>query len=247
MKKIVLSLISILFILFFTNNLSYADSTPIVILPHTFGSASPIGAIDIDQDGTGDFIIEYVNDSWGFYFELVHVGTFNEFLAEYVPPIAPAASTEGTPPLSLIFSLYASILPYGTEIEKITSPASPAMLERMPSGPNWANYAHIIYRYTGAPTAPLTTTAQQGAYDGYIGVNFQASTGWHNGWLHVLIDEITPSVTVLSAGMGSAPGDPVYAGAGDPYASAVPIPLIASILGMVAIGSGVIIQKRRKK
>ncbi|MBN1924874.1 MAG: hypothetical protein JW798_03485 [Prolixibacteraceae bacterium] len=243
MKNKYITWVLVLVLTFITSLYCSAVVPPIIDLPHTFSSTSTMGSIDIDEDGNGDFYVIYQGLIGGYNFKIY--GVLSCYLmAEYIPPTSQPPA--GAPaPLTALLSNYASVLPYGTEI-LFSGLASP--LASTPVGPFWTEWAYIVQRATGLPPiAPLGTTAQQGAFDGYIGVNFENASGHYNGWIHIVVDDLLPQVTVLSAGMGSAPGAAVPAGLGDPYASTVPVPLIASLLGIIVIGSGIVIRKRKKK
>lgn len=247
MKKKVFTLIVAAALVVFVNNIVSATGyPPKVNLPFTFSQSNTSGSIDIDGDGDGDFYIIYQGLLGGYNFKIYGVLSTGFLMAEYIAPTATTA-TDSSQPLAIALSHYTSTLSYGTEIQ-FTGVASPLAATETVIGQFWTDYAYIINRETGLPPiTPLDTTAQEGELDGYIGVNFETVLGHYNGWLHVVVDPVSPMVTILSAGMGALPMEPVSAGLGDPYASTVPVPLIATIFGMVAIGSGVFIRRRRKK
>ncbi len=92
------------------------------------------------------------------------------------------------------------------------------------------------------PVAPPTSTHSDGVNQGYIGLSF----GGQYGWLNVSIDDDNQTVTLSSSGYDNT-GNPTTAGLGDPLASTVPVPFIASALGLLAIGAGVVLRRKRKK
>ncbi|MCF8360224.1 MAG: hypothetical protein K9H26_15830 [Prolixibacteraceae bacterium] len=147
--------------------------------------------------------------------------------------------------MTTIPPIFTSILPFGAEIycPGVASPLADAPLT-LPSGPYWTDDAIIVQRETGLPpVSPLTATTNDGYLKGYLGVSFMKSGERYNAWLQVVVDEDSPEVTILASGMGSAPDEPVMAGEG----AAVPVPFIASVLGIFAIGAGVVVRCRKKK
>ena len=245
MKKTFFTLIILLvFTLFASNNCLAIIDPPIVSLPYTFTSSNTPASINIDGDEDADFYIEYYGLMGGYYFMLHGLGCNNFLLAEWVSP--PSAPLEATAPLTEIPPEYTSILPFGTEIycPGVASPLADAPLTRPPSGPYWVDQAIIVWGETGLPpVSPLTATTEDDVFEGYFGVSFTNSGGRYNAWLHVSVDEDLHEVTIFASGMGSAPDEPVMAGEG----AAVPVPFIASVLGIFAIGAGVVIRRRKKK
>lgn len=75
-------------------------------------------------------------------------------------------------------------------------------------------------------------------------MKFEAADGLHYGWIPVTIDDDgEPSVTLGAPGFASTPDQTILAGTG----TAVPIPLIASLLGFGAIAGGIFLKRKKIK
>jgi len=213
-----------------------SDSPAIVSLPHTFSISDRYGSIDINRDGIKDFYVDF--DSYGSsgggskYCNIRGSIYGNSLLAEYIlPPGAPQSDV--LPPLSVSSIAYATLLERGTLVGTTA-----------PIGSYWQSNA-FVFDQMGAPKTPLHANFTDGLYSGYVGTYFGAGSNNHYGWLNVSIDPNENFVTINSAGYNPAPATPIPAGLNDPFA--VPIPLIASILGFGLIGGGAYLRKRKKK
>lgn len=214
---------------------SLEGSAPIVTLPHTFSFSSPAsGLIDINNDGTGDFEIEFDvfsssgSYSYSCYFESLNS---NQVIVEYEGYIS-SAPGETKAPLSAGGPRYVSLLERGELIGAT-----------LPDEMSW-RLGGLIMGEPNYKSPSLGATTQDGVYSGYIGTYFSAGTDHYYGWLNVEVDPNETWVTIHSAGYGTAPEAPVPAGLGDPFA--VPVPLIASVLGLGLIGGGIFLKRRKK-
>lgn len=206
-------------------------SAPIVTLPHTFNITSSYGRIDINKDGTGDFEIEFdAFGSSGPYSCNIDALNSNRVIVEY-GGIIPSAPGETKAPLSA-GPRYVSLLERGELIGAT-----------LPEEMSW-RWGGLIMGEPNYKSPSLGATTQDGVYSGYIGTYFSAGTDHYYGWLNVEVDSNETWVTIHSAGYGTAPEAPVPAGLGDPFA--VPVPLIASVLGLGLIGGGIFLKRRKK-
>jgi hypothetical protein len=211
---------------------------PILDLPQTFSSSNYSGAIDLNDDGIADFNVLFSYYSYtgsgsgsGFFeynCQIQGAVSGNRVLAGSLSPASPVSSN---PPLTTPSYTYVNILPQGTPIE-----ATP------PVGSYWTYSDRIAWNndFTApAPTAPFFDTP-----DGYIGVEFYIGGQLHYGWIQVSVNNAAPSVTLGEPhAYASAPGSPILAGAG----GVVPVPIIASVFGFLAIGAGLYFRRKRKK
>lgn len=250
MKKAPYLLMNLLFIFIITG--AYAElpaltkDYPSVSLPQTFSLSNTGGFIDLDGDGVDDYLVTFEERGGG---NLCIIGSIsisysgmegNSILTEFVPmePSTPPTSRqqaklgEGTPGAS-----FCSILQKG----EMVGP------EELYEDAEWYPIQSAIM-FTGeivisAPALGSNNYAD-GVYSGYLGTYFSGSTGWLYGWINVEIDPAHNWVTLHSSGIGTAPETAVPAGLGDPFA--VPVPLIASILGFGLISSGVYLKRRKR-
>lgn len=217
---------------------------PDFTLPHTFSGDNVSSYIDVNNDGVRDFMVyfdsEFYTSGSGFWDGQCIIGNAipssglatpgissdNEVLAEdLLPPESP------TPALSSWGPSFTSILDYGDQIGVFPLP-----------GMNWSSDAYIFYM--GGYSAPLGGNYTDGKKTGYLGVKFVAADGLHYGWIPVTIDDDgEPSVTLGEPGIASIPDQAILAGSG----TAVPIPLIASLLGFGAIAGGIFLKRKKKK
>ncbi len=203
---------------------------PLVSLPHTFNASSMGGRIDINNDGTADFDIEFdVFGSSGPYSCYIDALNSNEVIVEST--LIPSTPGETKAPLSA-GPRYVSLLERGELIGAT-----------LPEDMTWRG-GGLIMGMPDFKSAPLGATTLDGVYSGYIGTYFSAGTSYYYGWLNVEVDPNETWVIIHSAGYGTAPDAPVPAGLGDPFA--VPVPLIASVLGMGLIGGGIFLKRRKK-
>jgi hypothetical protein len=207
-----------------------------VELPHTFNSSNTYGDIDIDGDETADFYVYFSDFSSSGDIEYmcgISPASGNRLLIEGVQDSNPMS---GTTPLSFSSSpsSWVSILTYGTSI----GPDEPG-------DSFWSNYGELIawnYPYGGdspAPSEPFTLRN-----NGYIGLGYYRGSELYYAWISVSVDNNAPSVTLGAAGSAPTPGTPILAGSGS---GVVPVPLIASLIGFMAIGSGAWLRLRRKR
>ncbi|HPR33911.1 MAG TPA: hypothetical protein PLK12_17545 [Prolixibacteraceae bacterium] len=238
--------------------ISYAQMPPAVTLPHRLSGMEDIAPIDIDGDGVIDYYVIYLSN-----------GTISmSFIEGSNPPISP----EPLPPLGLslpdpnrIIVEYVSVpTPPGVSSLSIPSPLSSAPLES-PSGPPFTRF--MPYGEMIGSTAPGGSEWYEGAYihvseglirtplgansyedgvlSGYVGVYFDGLLGWTYGWINIEIAPDGSWVLIKSAGSSTTPGTPIPAGLGDP--TVVPISILASLLGLGAIGGGVYFRRRNRK
>ncbi len=123
------------------------------------------------------------------------------------------------------------ILPGGTSIGSAA-----------PSGTEWYSSTNNI-AFWDSWVNPPTSTHADGINQGYLGLYFNGMYGW----LNVEIDDANQTVTLKSSGYNETSGEPATAGLGDPFASTVPVPFIASALVLLATGAGVVWRRKRKK
>jgi hypothetical protein len=235
MNKIItlLSALVLVLVLSFTAKAQLPD---ILDLPQTFSQSNSSGSIDLNDDGIADFDV-YFNYysasgsgggiSYECYIEGAQSG--NKVLSEMVGVDRAPATTN--PPLTKSNDSWVSILPFGANID--ASPAGDLF---------WFSSDKIAWKgiiLSPAPTAPFYETPQ-----GYIGVQFDIDGQLHFGWIQVSVDDAVPSVTLGEPhAYASAPGSPILAGA----SGVVPVPIIASVFGFLAIGAGLYFRRKRKK
>lgn len=249
MKNLQISLVSI--ILLSVCFVGMAQKTPltngysITPLPHTFNGDSK--DIDVDGDTNPDFAVECYGSA-PFNYRIYGVNPGNKVFVEYDG--LPLDAQEGKKALTTTGATYVSILAYKTLIEapidQIPNSPSETLEGSINIDPFWSMGGIILGDVLhGSPG--LQATTQTGATNGYIGVYYYSSGSYYTGWLHY--QYVSPGVfNLLSAGSGSAPQASVPAGLNDPYGPAtVPIPLVASIFGMLAIGGGIFFRRKRNK
>ncbi len=214
---------------------------PIVNLPYTFDATNTGGCIDVDRNGFADFEVRFANGSpkrcritgiedaspspSG---SLSVTYSSNKILSEFLGE-AESAGALGTPLSPSGF--YTSMLSRGYSINGTTT-----------GGLRWESRSNFF----GIPdTSPgLSGTYYTGTQSGYVGVQFVSGGQLHYGWLNVVIDPSGQFVTINSAGYQASAGSTAIAGLNDPFA--VPVPIIASLLGLAAIGGGVFFRRRKK-
>jgi hypothetical protein len=203
------------------------ESITKVSLPYTFSLAKPNGAFDINGDNIDDFLVEFFSNS-GETGCIIMGANYassqtNRVLSEYLKkkPIPEGVLTSGS------FS-YVSLLPSGSLIGADSE--------------DWDAVASIMGE--NGFTSPLQESFPD-VNSGYAGVQFYIGGQTHYGWLNVQIDPSQQFVTINSAGYQASAGLPAVAGLNDPFA--VPVPIIASLLGLAAIGGGIFLKRRKKK
>jgi len=244
MKKHSAIIKGLVFMAFFSFCIGAKAVLPTINLPHTFSGTEGFGGyIDVNNDGVRDFMLEFdfsfYTSGSGFWDGECFIGNalfspglatpaispLNAVLAEEVIPDSPS------PMLSDVGPDYTSILNYGDQIG--STPLA---------GMSWSSDAYIFYM--GGISAPLSGNYATGKKTGYLGVKFVAADGLHYSWIPVTIDDDgEPSVTLGTPGIASTPDQGILAGSG----TAVPIPLIASLLGFGVIGGGVLLKRKKKK
>ena len=203
----------------------------IVDLPHTFSTSSTYGDIDLDGDETPDFTVYF--SYYSFSGELdysCHIQSANSGNLILIEGEDPRNPVSGTPPLSGSFN-WVNILPYGFSIESTP-----------PLGSRWDDGAPIAWD-NSIPLAPPTASFMDSP-NGYIGVQYYIGTDLYYAWISVSVDDDEPSVTLGGTVSAPMPNTPILAGSGS---GVVPVPLIASIIGFMAIGSGAWLRIRRKR
>ena len=244
MKKHSAILKGVVFMVLVTLSIGVKAVLPPITLPHTFSGSDDWGSIDVNNDGVRDFMVyfdsEFYTSGSGFWDGQCIIGNTlpssglatpgissdNEVLAEELLP--PDSSS---PVLAYGGPSFTSILDYGDQIGVFPLP-----------GMNWSSDAYIFYM--GGYSAPLGGNYTDGKKTGYLGVKFEAADGLHYGWIPITIDDDgEPSVTLGAPGFASTPDQTILAGTG----TAVPIPLIASLLGFGAIAGGIFLKRKKIK
>lgn len=244
MKNNLISCLILAAALLFSNNTSALVIYPTVTLPHTFNASSPGGYIDVNNDGTPDFQVRITPGEFAIMRGaspilspsspgLMDVVLRNMLIVEdYGDPRTPASEQplETTTPEGT----FVSILNRGELI-------GPSL-----SGPQfWFPSTAVIFGEPLTASSPaLSSSWATGVNSGYIGIQFYIGSQLYYGWLNLEIDPNMMWFKINSAGYPSTPSTPVPAGLNDPYA--VPVPIIASLLGLGLIGGGVVVRKRRK-
>lgn len=217
-----------------------ANGYPIVTLPYTFNATNSVGDIDVNNDGTADFYVNFyggsnnrcriqgIDNSPSSPGALSYVSSGNKVLTEF---IGAPASPNGGLQTSLPGTYYTSMLSSGFSISSSVS-----------GGLTWSSDALFFGNPIFSPS--LSGTYYSGANSGYVGVQFLIDGDQHYGWLNVVIDPNGQFVTINSAGYQASAGSPAIAGLNDPFA--VPVPIIASLLGLAAIGGGIFFKRRKK-
>jgi len=247
MKKIPYLLMNMLFMFIITG--AYAElpaltnGYPSVDLPQTFSSSNTGGYIDLDGDGVDDYLVTFEEQGGGNLCLIGAISTSysgmegNSILTEFeslTPPPPPQQAKLGK---VIPGASFCSILQKG----EMVGP------EELYDEAVWyPNLSAIMY--TGEPLgsepALGSNNYADGVYSGYLGTYFSGSTGCCTVGINVEIDPAHNWVTLHSSGIGTAPETAVPAGLGDPFA--VPVPLVASILGFGLIGSGVYLKRRKR-
>ncbi|MBP7507075.1 MAG: hypothetical protein KA807_04585 [Prolixibacteraceae bacterium] len=239
MKRMKLGLLIITFFLFssicikaqlpdLTGGFEIAD------FPATFNSTHLQGAIDVDENGTPDYLI---------IFSTEHPGA--TICSAIISPRQ--GLTISTNPNTILFDM-----PIGTPLSGQRLQSMSFYLTKILSAgeiigsseTNWYNIANFFgTMYLDSP-APLQGNFNNGVYAGYVGINFIGlNNQFYYGWLNVTMDPNKNFLTINSAGYNPVPGQPIAAGAGG---TAVPVPFIASILGFGLIGGGIWIKRRKR-
>jgi hypothetical protein len=131
------------------------------------------------------------------------------------------------------FYRLASILPDGVEVGSV-----------LPAQSDGWYYFATIANFCGGMMAPLSSNHMEGETSGYLGLEFMGTSGTYYGWISVDIDDFNQTVTLGNTlGVGESPGSSVLTGSG----SVVPVPLIATAIGFMAIGTGLLFRRKRKK
>lgn len=233
---------------FFTLSIGANAVLAPISLPHTFSGTEVYGYIDVNNDGTSDFRVSFNSESYasgsmwsghcmignntpksGLTGSSSSISTANAILAEdVVLPSSPSSmlSDDGGPS-------FTSILNYGDQIG--STPLA---------GMSWSSEA-IVFDM-GGYDAPLSGNYTTGKKSGYLGVKFMAADGLHYAYIPVTIDdenEEGPQVILGNPGVASSPNQAILAGSG----AAVPIPLIASLLGFGVIGGGIFMKRKKKQ
>jgi hypothetical protein len=226
-------------------------------LPHKFQmtpAGQNVGYIDVDGNNTPDYLIQFYSSGIGESGECQIVNynssyTGNQVLTEFYISQFKSPSTPSVEkiPLSTPGEPFTALLPAGEIIGPLLiSPGTGGLTEILPEDNRMWYYAPYIFRVPFNPEdAPLASNFTDGNHTGYVGIHYQGDDGWYYGWLNVIIDDNEQWVLINSAGHASASDTPVPAGLNDPFA--VPIPIIASILGFGLIGGGVYLKRRKKK
>jgi hypothetical protein len=224
---------------------------PTFTLPHTFQmspAGQDIGYIDVDNFGSPDFYVEFFasgSSSYCIIRDINNSYSGSQILTEFYSsaPNSPGSVVTGKAPLSIPGIPLTSILEKNELIGPISYGSSGSLAGF--GGPDWYYNAFIFQNPIALFDAPLMANYSNGLLDGYLGTYYSGSGGWYYGWLNVEIAPDGQWVKINSAGHAATPGTPVPAGLNDPFA--VPIPLIASILGFGLIGGGVFLRKRKMK
>ena len=217
-----------------------ANGYPIVTLPYTFNATKSVGDIDIDRDGNADFYVEFHSGSNN-YCTINGIGitstqdgslgmvSGSRVLSEFIGEFDSNGGLQSSLPEPSGY--YTSMLSRGFSISSVR-----------PVGLSWASSS----RFFGVRElkSSLSGTYYSGAQSGYVGVQFLIGGNIHYGWLNVVIDPSGQFVTINSAGYQASAGLPAVAGLNDPFA--VPVPIIASLLGLAAIGGGIFFKRRKK-
>jgi hypothetical protein len=242
MKNILKPLLIIIFlfsIIYTKAQLPPLSLSPLVPNTYTFDETKSSGILDINEDGVYDFIVYYY--AYSGMPEYAYIRGFNSgnnVLSELVSWGMVEQPIVNAPPLGdfmLAGIPYTSLLTRGELIE--SSPLQPGLL--------WNNESYFFS--DGSFDSPLLGTPLKanfttGTYSGYVGVEFFIGSSLHYGWLDVEIDPDMEWVTINGVGFNAVAGSGILAGG-----SAVPIPLIASVLGFLLIGGGIFLRKKMKK
>lgn len=226
-------------------SLSAKAQVDIVTLPHVFNHSQPYGYIDMNNDGIPDFLARYASP------DLAYI------LGGFIPPTAPSGPGLTTPASNMIVVETSGILPEPQQALQSLQNGTPVGIfstfyqKGELIGPSladpreWSTIAMFFGDIEPLGTPALNDTWVNGLTKGYVAVQFFIGAQLYYGWLNVEIDPNLMYFKINSSGYASAPSTPIPAGLNDPFA--VPVPLIASILGMGLIGGGIVLRRRRKK
>jgi hypothetical protein len=223
-----------------------------VTLPYVFNSTNYFGTINMDGNSSEDFFVYFMYTSTGggqyhSYCQISGISSGNEILTEFEGIFgSPTSSSQTKPPLSDIPGTpFTKILSNGEIIGPLLESTSGLTFD--PSGtPYWFPSPYIFEYTSGSLHEPLGSNFTDDVFAGYLGVHYLGDGGnWYYGWLNVEIDPLGMWVKINSSGHASAEDTPVPAGLNDPFA--VPIPIIASILGFGLIGGGIYLKRRKEK
>ena len=241
MKKVLFKAILFAFATIATFSANAYDIAPIINLPYTFDATNTGGCIDVDRNGFADFEIRFTNGSPK-RCRITGIGdaspspsgslsitySNNKILSEFLGEEESVGALET--PLSPL-GFYTSMLSKGYSINGATI-----------GGLSWESRSNFFGVAVTSPS--LSGTYYTGTQSGYVGIQFLIGGQPHYGWLNVQIDPSGQFVTINSAGYQASAGAPAVAGLNDPFA--VPVPIIASLLGLVAIGGGIFLKRRKK-
>lgn len=216
----------------------------IVSLPHMFNASQKTGYIDMNNDNIPDFLVNFRPQDPSNSQMAYIIGTFmfpsgestvassdNRIVVEVIgTPTSPQQALQ----IHAITGIYSSYYEKGELIGPTINPDQA-----------WYPIAMFfgIIEPVGSPS--LTGTWATGQTKGYVAVQFYVGTQLYYGWLNFEVDPNTMWVKIHSSGYASAPSTPVPAGLNDPYS--VPVPIIASLIGLGLIGGGIVVRRRRKK
>ena len=228
MKKLIaVSVVSLIFsIVTFGTELPPLGTATITALPCSLSLSNQNGFFDIDGNGSIDFNAYFYTSGLAKYCHISdYTSSGNQILTEIENPTQNQSPLQA-PPLGISGMPFSAILPVGTPIG---------------SGGSWYSWNHVMAKFP-TPGQGLTANFTDHVYNGYLGLYYTGSGGFYYGWLGVTIDPSGNWVTFNGAGHASSPGSSIAAGSG----SAVPFPLIASLIGFGLIGSGIYLKRRKK-
>lgn len=184
------------------------------------------GYIDINTDNTNDYYVTYYSSGTIIYYRIEGVNS-NQVMVEYTyPSLGNSGSKALSPPSPIpMVKLYGPNELVGASI---TSPG-PLTVN---SGEGWSSFGYLTHYQINAPL----TASSASSSSGYMGA---ALTGGYYGWAY-FTGLGTGPFTYASAAATSTPGSITTPGA------TVPVPFIASLLAMLAIGGGVYFKRRKK-
>lgn len=180
------------------------------------------GYIDINGDNTNDFLIEYYSSGSSSYYRVISVNSTNAIQVEYLAPDSPSPALTVNPYAPMVKLLG------GNETIASGPQASPALTT---GGPSWSTWGYI------AVNGPLPLLAN--SYTTSNGYMAAYLSGGYFGWAY-LSNIGSGTFTYSSAAASSTPGSPITT------PGAVPVPFIASLIGLLGIGFGIFMRKRKK-
>ncbi len=209
-----------------------------VSLPEEFNGANSGGYIDLDNNGTPDFLITFSDYDSGYSSSRIlgmgsllspslgkKISEGNKIVSER--PLDTPPTSSGLQDIPLYFT---SVLSAG---ELISEDAD-----------EWFFSSYFFRNTPPTSPAPLGGTFYDGDYEGYLGVYFLGDDNeFHYGWLSVELGPNGEYVKINGSAYNPSPGQPIIAGAS---ATPVPVPLIASILGFGLIGGGILLKRRKR-